>query len=310
MYKALIITSGVALFLLAIVTVILVRLNWSEKLYNPLISLGLAGTVTTFITVLLMFKGETYEATFLTLIVINSENHLPQFILGDSPTSKLNDRLEVMMGEKEVTLFDIPKNDTEESIFNEELLQYIIFKAIIEMHYKSQTLSVSQGIAGGNVHKPFKLSESDKKPLKDFLPEISKNRFSNNTMEKFQMDRTFSKLPKYTKIEFKRIPSSEKTGVEKHLIILTKPYYFTIEIIIEAGLATGVNSIPLGLEINPELSKICKTAMFPITMKSKFEKITAGNWRTEELKNWTKWMFGEIQAKFSYDKVNGQQGSR
>lgn len=312
MFKLLIIISGVALLLLASVTIILVKLNWSEKLYSPLLSLGLAGTVTTFITVLLMLKGETTETSFTTLMVINTQNHLPPF-LGHSETSELNNRLssysslsnpkEIMNG-KETVLFDTPKNDTEETVFNEELLQYKIFKDIIEMHYERQ--SMSQGIAGvsSNVHKPIKLSEKDKKPLKDFENELAKNRFSNNTMEKFSLDTTYSRLPKDTKIEFKRIPTSEKTGVEKHLIILSKPYYFTIEIIIEAGFATGANSVPHGLELTPEATKLCKTAMFTVTMKSSFEKITAGNWRTEELKNWTKWMFEEIEKKYSDNKTN------
>jgi hypothetical protein len=310
MFKLLIIISGVALLLLAAVTVILVKLNWSEKLYSPLLSLGLAGTVTTFITVLLMLKGEVTETSFTTLMVINTQTHLPPF-LGYSARSELNNRLssysslsnpKVNMNGKEQILFDSPKNDTEEIVFEEELIQYKLFKEIVEMHYERR--SMSQGIAGvsSNFHKPFKLSEAEKKPLSALASELAKNRFSNNTMEKFSFDKSFSKLPKDTKIEFKRIPSSEKTGVEKHLIILSKPYYFTIEIIIEAGFATGPNSIPHGLEITPEAAKICKTAMFTVTMKSNFEKITAGNWRTEELKNWTKWMFKEIENKYSDNK--------
>jgi len=42
--------------------------------------------------------------------------------------------------------------------------------------------------------------------------------------------------------------------------------------------------------------------MYIITLKARFEKITAGNWQTEELKNWSKWLFREIQNRFSDDK--------
>ena len=208
------------------------KLNWSDKLFNPLLSLLLAGTVTTFITVLLMLKSEIYETSFTTLFITNTQTHLPP-TLHYSPTSKFNNRLydyhrlaiptNITDGKEEV-LFATPSNDDELTIFSEELIQYQIFKEIIAMHTQHKILS--KGIAGvsSNITKPYKLSETDKKPLTDFIKEISKNRFSNKPMEKYLMDVTYSKLPKNTNIEFKRIPSSEKTGAEKHLIILTKPY--------------------------------------------------------------------------------------
>lgn len=312
MFKILIIISGVALFLLLTVIVILVTLNWSEKLYSPLLSLGLAGTVTTFITVLLMLKGEVKETSFTTLIVINTQTHLPPF-LDKSSTSKLNNRLSEynfassptgMFNGKEETLFDVPKNYFEEKVFIEELLQYKLFKEIIEIHDHRQSVS-SGGIAGIkiNEHIQPKLSETDKKTSLDFAGELAKNRFSSNPMEKFEMQMLFPDLPKDTKIEFKRIPDSRSTNVENLLIVLTKPNFFTIEIIIGVSWATGPNSIPTGLEIRPEVAKLCETALFTITLKSNFEKITAGNWRTEELKNWANWMFSEIEKKYS-DKVN------
>ncbi len=67
MFKVLLIIAGLAVLLLLVATAILVKFNWSEKLYSPLISILLAGLVTTFITFLLMSKGETFGKSFTTL---------------------------------------------------------------------------------------------------------------------------------------------------------------------------------------------------------------------------------------------------
>src|SRR5713226_287051 len=81
MFKALVIIALFAMLLLCIATAILVKINWSEKLYSPLLSIWLAGLVTTFITVLLMSKGETFGRSFTTFIVVNAETHLPPVLL-------------------------------------------------------------------------------------------------------------------------------------------------------------------------------------------------------------------------------------
>lgn len=314
MYKILMVISALALILLISVTAILVKLNWSEKLYNPLLSLGLAGTVTTFITVLLMLKGEHLERSFTTLVVIDSTTHLPPFIIPDS-TNVLSTRLydynnlsvhKANVNGIEQIYFNIPTNTKEETVFYEELLQYRIFKSIILLQKESH--AITQGVQGvkSSIHKPFKLTEFEKKPFRHYLSEVSKNRFSNNFHDQQELthDFPFSKLPKDTEIEFKRIPSSEKTGVEKHLIIVRKPLYFTMQITIAVSLGVN-NSIPPNLNINSDIAKRCNTSMFIITMDANFDKITAGNWKTEELKKWIKWLFDGIEKRYSDDNILG-----
>ncbi len=311
MFKVLIIIALGALVLLTTVTIILVKMNWGEKLYNPLLSLFLVGAVTTFVTVLLLLKGETIESSFTTLIVIDSQNHLPPFPSPDSSTRnnkhlstyhKLSSPIVIFQGIEE-TLFPTPQNNAEEITFYEELLQYVIFRELIDMHYQSQSLS--QGVAGvsSSTYNPFKLTETEEKPLIEFESQLSKNRFSKDKIDSSMRDVTFAKLPKGTTVEFTRTPSSENTGVEKHTIILSKPNYFSIEIIIGAGFTTGLNSVPPGLALASEIVKFCKTSMFTISIVAKFEKITAGNWRTEELKNWAKWMSKELESRLSEDKL-------
>lgn len=314
MYKVLMVLSALALLLLIGITTILVKLNWSEKLYNPLLSLGLAGTVTTFITVLLMLKGEHFERSFTTLVVIDSVTHLPPFIIPDS-SNVLSIRLydynnlsahKANVNGIEQTYFNIPTNTKEETVFYEELLQYRIFKTLILLQKESHAITMGMQGVKSSIHKPFKLTEFEKKPFKYYLPEVSKNRFSNNFYDQRELtqDSPFSKLPKDTKIEFKRIPSSEETGVEKHLITIRKPLYFTMQITIAVSLGIN-NSVPPNLNINSDIAKRCNTSMFIISMEADFDKITAGNWKTEELKRWIKWMFDEVEKRYSDDNILG-----
>lgn len=309
MYKILILISAFALIILATVTIILVKLNWSEKLYSPLLSLGLAGTVTTFITVLLMLKGFESETNFTTLVAIDSRdylipnNHYPTDIgIGNAMTEYLFlTHPEYTVDNYQGKSFEAPKNDSEATIFNLELVQYGIFKSILD--FTSETTSIVTDIdngVSGEFKKPYKIKELVKRPLKELKTELIKNRFSNCPVEFFSIENSNFKFPKDTKVEFKRIPTSPKTGPEKQVIILSKKYYFKIEIIIEAGFGSvGPNSDPKILKIDAETAKYCHTYLYNITIKTEFEKITGGNWRTEELKNWASWLTSKIEKKYS-----------
>ncbi|MBF6640280.1 hypothetical protein IVB69_02180 [Flavobacterium sp. J49] len=309
MYKVLILISAFALIILATVTIILVKLNWSEKLYSPLLSLGLAGTVTTFITVLLMLKGSETETNFTTLVAIDSRDylipntHYPTDIgIGNAMTEYFFlTHPEFTVDNYQGKSFETPKNDTEATLFNLELVQYGIFKSILGFTNETKSLSfdINKGVSG-EFKKPYKMKEIVTKPLKELKTELSKNRFSNCPAELFSIEHLKYKFPKGTKVEFKRIPTSPKTGPEKQVIILSKEYYFKIEIIIEAGLASvGPNSDPKILKIDTENARYCHTYLYNITIKTTFEKITGGNWRTEELKNWASWLSNNIENKYS-----------
>lgn len=311
MLKVLLIISGIAIVLLLIVLVILLRLNWSEKLYSPLLSLAFAAIATTLITVVLLLKEETKTKSFSTLIVVNSKTHLPAFITDQETnlTKRLNNYLilatptEKTKGKGQFPL-NSPKNKEDESIFYEELLQYAILKDIIEMHYPSQVMSQSLGKVLSNIYKPMTLTETDNKPMLKFAAEFRQNRFSNSIMHTSFLKTRYSKLPKNTEIKFNRILTSKNKEVQKHIILLQKKHYFIIEIIIESSFSTGPNSIPLSIEMDDKEAKICRTSMFSVTMTAKFERITAGNWRTEELKNWASWLFEEIERRYSDNTVD------
>lgn len=319
MFKSLIIIAWVGFSLLVITIIVLGSLNWSDRFYTPLAGLGvaLAGTLAGLITVVAMLNGDTFGSAFTTFIIVNTDNHLPVWPnditrsdIARNPNSLMHRLLEYgglaspkIQNEagKEITLFEGPHNDSDETVFYQELLQYKFLIEIRNMLNPNPWLTLTVGPPGPSVgsNKAFKLSEVDERPLLDVCADISKARFANNPVEKVSIESYPSRLPKGTKVTLQRIASVEKTGNEKHAVILTKPYFFTIEIVIEPGIYSGQRGIPAGSGVSPELATRCKILMFQISMVAKFEKVTTGNYRTEELKNWARWVFEQLESKFA-----------
>ena len=321
MFKTVLIIAGTGFLLLLIAIIVLGSLNWSEKFYTPLAGLGLAlaGTLAGLITVVAMLKGDTLSDAFTTFIIVNTDNHLPVAPIEITPSnsalmrnrdslmSRLLDYRSLAASKiydnsgNETILFEVPQKDSDEMVFYEELLQYKLVIAIMDMHNPNPWVTVTLGPPGLSLgkNKPFQLSEAEKKPLIDVCPDISKLRFSNNPVEKETIKLYSSRLPKDTKITLQQITSTEKTGTEKDTIVLTKPYFFTIEITIEPGMYSGQKSLPASSGLLPELATKSKVLMFQISMVARFERLTGGNYRTGELKNWAKWMFGQLESKFS-----------
>ena len=259
-----------------------------------------------------MSKGETFGRSFTTFIVVNAETHLPPVLLFNPSNmtglmGRLSDYLMLAQPKiqdetgSELVLFEGPRTDEDETIFYEELLQYKILMQIIDIHNPNQWVSTAvggQGFAVSN-NRPFKLTEADNKPLKDVAPEVTHNRFSRNPLEEARIKLYSSRLPRDTTIELRRIKSSEKPGDEKPLMIVTKPHFFTLEIVMRPGMGSAIGSLPPGSGVVPELLAGCKTLAFEISMTAKFEKLTGGNCRTGELKNWARWVFDQLESKFS-----------
>src|SRR5205823_7250542 len=169
------------------------------------------------------------------------------------------------------------------------------------MHNPNPWVSVTLGPPGLEVgsKKPFKLSEVEAKPLLDVCTGISNIRFSNNPVEKERLKIYSSRLPKDTKITLHEITSTGQPPTEKRTVVLTKPYFFTIEITIEPGTYSGQTTVPSRSGIRPDLATKSKVLMFQISMTARFERITSGNPRTGELMEWAKWMFAQLQRKYS-----------
>jgi hypothetical protein len=82
------------------------------------------------------------------------------------------------------------------------------------------------------------------------------------------------------------------------------PGFFSYEIIVSAFLGTGPvgqTSIPEGLTpLMPDSFRgSLQTYIYQVRIVAKFEKLTSGNWRTEEYKGWTSSMTAALEQKWS-----------
>jgi hypothetical protein len=317
MFRAVIITAWLGFALLLGATIALGIFNWN-KFYTPLGALGLAlaGTFAGLCTLGVILKEDVFGGVFTTFVVINAENYLPMWPNDITPAnmelarnhSSLVSRLFEYSGlaiptihdstGKEVTLFEGPHNESDTTAFYEQLLQYKVVMEIVDMHNPNPRLTVTlgSGTSIGRV-KVFSLSELQTKPLLEICPDISKAKFANNPVRRAMLEADVSRLPKDTKVTLPGITSANPN--EKHAVALTKPLFFTIEIVIEPAEFPAQPGLPAGSGITPEMAAKSKTLMFKIAMQARFEKITSGNYRTAELKDWAKWVFERLESRLS-----------
>src|SRR5438105_2704299 len=92
----LLVIYGIAIvggFCLAAATAWLVWMNWSTKLYSPLLSIFLGGTVTTFITVVALLKESSVADTFVTSVAFDTSISTLPLLIPDPSNLKTTMRL-------------------------------------------------------------------------------------------------------------------------------------------------------------------------------------------------------------------------
>jgi hypothetical protein len=134
---------------------------------------------------------------------------------------------------------------------------------------------------------------------KSILSALEGNRFSKGQVEIFGWENSKLALPNGTKIILEHIPSSSQTGPDKHLVILEKPYFFRIEIGIQPMGASSFSVFPAGVSVQDQNRSTSRVYVFGVSLNAKFEKITSGNSRTENHKEWVSWLFSEIKNRIA-----------
>lgn len=132
MVKIIIFSASIGTLLLVLATIGLVVLNWSDKVWNPLLSLFFVGTLTTFVTVLVILKESKEETAFTTSVIVDEDEHLPLLVFPQPQNLELTLRLSdlamlsrpvIQDGDKTVMTVPRPTNHEETSRFCGELLQ-------------------------------------------------------------------------------------------------------------------------------------------------------------------------------------------
>jgi hypothetical protein len=304
MAKLIVFSASAGFLLLMISTIALVVLNRSEKILAPVLSILLVGTATTLATILAILKESNKQESFVTSVVFDSVTGAPASITPDQGDPKLVFRLSELSdlgrpavtrnGMAEVTI-QRPETEDQRFRFCAELLQYRIVQIINKIQRGGSILIQTGRSVRSAASVPMKLSRIEDVPGRTFLPIVGVNRFSNSDMEHFWWEHGHFPVPKKTRVSLIHQPSSSTTGVEKFVVRFEKSLFFRIDFVVEPLPASGEGVVPEGLRVDAATAAHWRTYPFQVTMRATFDKITAGNWETEEYKNWADWLFSRVR---------------
>ncbi|MFA5835040.1 MAG: hypothetical protein WDA22_16300 [Bacteroidota bacterium] len=208
---------------------------------------------------------------------------------------------------KDTILFSEPEYYDSTSSFYCEMLQYAIFKEMVEINTLIQPLTPGNPFPVTN--NPYNLSQSEKIPLINLLQSIATNRFSRNPSESIYYEGMSFRLPKKTNVYFKsnKLMQSEKS--DEYKIVLQKPKYFTVEVIIIPKSNTGtfrtslfIKKLDISLTNTQDVSAL-STYSYEIVLKAHFDRNNLGSYQTKESIKWIDDMFDKLIAKFNDDTM-------
>jgi hypothetical protein len=293
--------ASLALFIAALT---LVCLNWSAKTITPVASILLVGIATTLVTVGIPLKETSISSLFATNVVLDTRSGRPPLEVTPTPPGKANEQLvelfqlsqpTVMEDGKAVPTTADPKNDAERMAFACELIQYRIVRVIQELQRGRTQSGFFYGKSLATVTAPIKTSDSVEYSPAELRTAIANNRFSKSDGENFHWSHVGFPVPRKTKLRFS-LPSANGG---QYTLVLEKPLFFQVTFTIEALPYLSPGPLPDGLMIRPEAVQYCQTYHFRVSMRAVFDKLTSGNSRTEEYKDWVNKLFDGISDKLS-----------
>lgn len=296
MLRSIILLAVLGFGLLAAATVILAWLNWSPRLYTPVITALVIGTITGFVSIATTLKPARFARSFATVAVIYRDEVAAPVAI--PKTVAASQRIDLAM-----LLNQLPPEQRRaasvDSVINAgvEAAQYALVKLMREIQ--------SGGWASSNiggVTTPIVRSSSPATTLKPIdaavlKAALARNRFFALPSETFYWQNVNFSVPPGTRIELYHVPSSPATGVERRGIRLLKPLFFHVDIAIES---LGVDSgLPGDVDISVAERARAGTLLLRISGTVNFERLTAGNQKTDEYKLWSEWLLSELAARLA-----------
>jgi len=300
---ALFVTTAIGGALLLAAAVLLCVLNWNEKILGTLASILLGGIVTAIIAVSSTLKETRIDRGFATSVVF--DQGLPAFLPFDPSAPKMSMRLStlsslgrpVVMKDGNATLTVQPA-DTDDATFQfgAELLQYQVVHELERIQRRGWSIQQLGAAVTPAVRVPAHLTRMRTLTRDAVSQAITSNRFSNSDMERFRVEHSRIPLPEGTRLKLFHQPSSPQTGPERRSVRLENPWFFTIDISVEPMGGSGAGVVPGGLAVPPDVASRLRTFSYKFGLTAKFKLLTSGNWRIEEHRRWTEWLFEELQG--------------
>jgi hypothetical protein len=289
-------------------TIGLVVLNRSKEalaLLGLVVAVGLA-----LATLLLSLRGSTLAPAFPTSVVLDTVDGAPPLVMRDASDFKIMQKFsefyhltrplargsDAAVWEQGETIA-IPDGYDEKRAFAfcGELLQYQILAMMLKLQAGGHMVGMAGGTAISEVYTPFHLSKIYKYPGKELLPTIVQNRFANNDGQRALWEAARLPLPPNTTLELLHEPALQTGGADRFIIRMEKPLFFRIELIIQQLGTRSRGVLPPGFKLNAPIAARCQTFDFRVEMQALFRWVTAGNWETQEYREWANWLFGRLQ---------------
>jgi hypothetical protein len=206
-----------------------------------------------------------------------------------------------------------PPNTTSETFrFCGQVLQYAFVREMELLQRPSSRTSAVRAFTGTHPagthivtsasYTPFKMKETENMPRDKIYSALRENPFSDSEWEEdYWKNMAKFTVPPDTRLSLDLVPGGE-SGPEKYVVRLEKPRFFSYEIAVSPLGATGSPHISLPDGLTPVPGTIqgnWQTYTYEVRIVAKFEKLTSGNWRTEEYKSWTNSMTAALEQKWS-----------
>ncbi len=296
---------GGALLLFA--TVFLITLNWSGRVFGPLVSFLVGGTVTTLVTLTSMLQPSSADGFFLTSVVLDTAEGAPPIVGANIAALEYTRRMSdytglghpVRMVNGAAKRTDTPPKTTEEMFsYGGELIQYEMLHILQTVQVGSTSILTTGGSVITSVNRKPKLSRVTDYPGSVLLQIAAPNRFANSQLEDFRWESSHLPLPQDTSVVLGHT-GSPTSGVERYTLSMKKRSFFDIEVTIEPTMSPGLGAVRKDLNLDRNIADRSQTFNFQVTLSAAFERITAANWQTEEFKNWVTWLFSEWQRRLA-----------
>jgi len=286
--------AGVALLLIA--AVYLVWMNWSgDEMWPRIISALGIGAITLVVAVLTGLKPSREELKFASVVPIDDETRRPPLLRPD-PEKAFDPSYQRIADLASLTLEinESAQSPDQISTYCAELLQYKLLSDLRDIQRSGTGVGVALGAPRLQVMPPnaiVKLPDQVELPP-SAIAGYESNRFGKTQGAHFQWEIMGGlRLPQETKVELQTL-----NGPERHIILLVRPGYFTLEITVEPVLG-GATQPPDGTHYLDNKAHTLTALVCDVTVTAEFEKLTAGNWRTQHYKRWVAWLMAEIAKR-------------
>lgn len=291
--------------ILGIVTVYLAYQNRSPRIFEPLLSILLGAVTATFITLVTLLKPTEIQGGFPVSIVVNNQNHLPAMLFPeDGRFSALRQQLitvsTVEVGEqpRKMTgrVVDFKTHD-EQARFYSEVIQIALFKQLYGfLNYSRTGISVSNAanrkpLVRAVLSPELRTTEYFRLPGRTAAAALANNRFMGPTEKEFWSN---------PKVDISLPVGAQLSFPDSASMVLERPNYYRIKFTIQP-VGSGKGYPPHLVDTVQETD--VTTMIFSVEYEAKFNRFTAENPNSLEIKEWAPKLFAEMSREMG-DPVN------